>query len=199
LVEVRPNAVRLGIVVVLGVVFTLTLWLVAPGLFGLSDATLVTTQVNATVTRGTGCGQAADGEIVTFVQDGKEHQAKLDGCGHREGEPVDVSVPAGASGPDIVVHAAQAATGDSDWRRPVAFLLFLASSLAGGAFIHLWFNVLPPMAPVTRKKKPVEPVPEPSMIDIPPVSEASSTVIHPVTADASLTEIRPVREDHGPV
>jgi hypothetical protein len=146
-VEVRPNAVRLGIVVVLGVVFALTLWSVAPGLFGLSDATPETTQVSATVTRGAGCGPAADGEIVTFVQDGREHHAKLDGCGHRDGEPVDVSVPSGASGADVVVHAASAATGESDYRRPLAFLLFLASSLAGGAFIHLWFNVLPPRKP----------------------------------------------------
>jgi hypothetical protein len=139
-VEVRPNAVRLGIVVLLGVVFTLTLWLLAPGLFGLSIAAPATTQLTAKVTKSVGCGQAADGERVTFIQDGKEQEAKLDGCGHRDGEPVDVSVPSGSSGPDIVVHAASAAAGESDARRPVTFILFLLSSLAGGVFALMWFR-----------------------------------------------------------
>jgi hypothetical protein len=138
-VGVRPNAVRLGMVVLLGVVFTLALWLAAPGLFGLSEAAPVTTKVNATVTRGAGCGQAPNGEIVTFTMDGKQHQAKFDGCGHRDGEPVDVSVPADDGGPDMVVHAAEAATGESDSWRPVAFILFLLSSFAGGGFAYLWF------------------------------------------------------------
>jgi hypothetical protein len=163
-VEVRPNAVRLGIVVLLGVAFTLTLWLLAPGLFGLSGAAPATTQVSATVKKGAGCGQAPDGEIVTFTKDGTEHQAKFDGCGHRDGEPVDVSVPTGATGPDTVVHAAEAATGDSDWRRPLAFLFFLASSFAGGAFAFIWFwpivpPAVPPAVPKVKKLEPVEPQP----------------------------------------
>jgi hypothetical protein len=138
-VELRPNAVRLGIVVLLGVVFTLTLWLAAPGLFGLSDTSENTRQLTATVTKGAGCDASSDGERVTFKLDGQEHSAKLDGCGHREGEPVEVSVPSGATGPDTVVHAASAATGESDARRPVAFILFLLSSFAGGSFAILWF------------------------------------------------------------
>jgi hypothetical protein len=138
-VQVGPNAIRLGIVVLLGVVFTLTLWLVAPGLFGLSGATRPTTQLTATVIKGAGCSQASDGERVTFTKDGNEHEAKLDGCGHHDGEPVDVSVPAGAGGPGIVVQAASAATGESDARRPVAFTLFLLSSFAGGAFALIFF------------------------------------------------------------
>ncbi|MFD1051263.1 hypothetical protein ACFQ1S_39860, partial [Kibdelosporangium lantanae] len=91
----RPNVLRLGIVVILGTVLTLTLWLLAPGLFGLSAATPATTTVSATVSKGATCGQAPDGEVVTFKQDGQQHQARFDGCGHRDGEPVDVSVPVG--------------------------------------------------------------------------------------------------------
>jgi hypothetical protein len=104
-VELRPNSVRLGIVVLLSVIWSLALWLLAPGLFGLDTDVPATTHVTATVTKGAGCGQAGDGELVTFKHDGKEHQAKLDGCGHTEGEPVDVSVPADPSG-ELVVHAA---------------------------------------------------------------------------------------------
>ncbi|MEV4318561.1 hypothetical protein [Actinocrispum sp. NPDC049592] len=204
--EVRPNAVRLGIVVVLGVVFTLTLWLVAPGLFGLSEAP-ATTQVSATVTKGAGCG-ASDGEIVTFKQDGQEHQAKFDACGHRDGEPVSVSVPAGDLGPDLVVHAAEAATGDNGFNRALAFLLFLASSLAGGAFIHLWLNVIPrsptPARPASRilpgiptlssilnrrtKKQPdAHPSPpDPSLTDIPSLAALSLPDIEPVAPPTSV-------------
>ncbi|WP_132119586.1 hypothetical protein [Actinocrispum wychmicini] len=137
--EVRPNAVRLGIVVLLGVAFTLTLWLVAPGLFGLSTAAPATTQVSATVKKGVGCGQAGDGEVVTFRQNGQEHEAKFDGCGHQDGESVDVSVPTGPTGPGMVVHAAEATTGDSGSSRGLAFVFFLLSSFAGGAFAVNWF------------------------------------------------------------
>lgn len=123
----------------LSVLWSLVLWLLAPGLFGLDANQPVTTSVTATVTKGAGCGQAEDGELVTFKQDGKQHQAKLDGCGHTEGEPVDVSVPAGASG-DLVVHAAEAAVGESDGSRPVAFILFLLANLAGGGFAYIYLE-----------------------------------------------------------
>ncbi|MET0134836.1 MAG: hypothetical protein ABW215_14740, partial [Kibdelosporangium sp.] len=132
-------------VVVLGVVFTLTLWLAAPGLFGLSDVSTETRQLTATVTAGSGCAAGGGDERVTFTMDGREHQAKLDGCGHREGEPVDVSVPS-TPGSDMVVHAASAATGESDARRPVAFILFLLSSFAGGAFAFVYFYLTKPTA-----------------------------------------------------
>jgi hypothetical protein len=138
-VELRPNTVRLGIVVLLSVLWSLALWLLAPGLFGLDAHQPATTNVTATVTKGAGCGQAGDGELITFKQDGKEHQAKLDGCGHTEGEPVDVSVPADTDG-EMVVHAAEAAVGESDGSRPVAFILFLLSNLAGGGFAYIYFR-----------------------------------------------------------
>jgi hypothetical protein len=141
----RPNVVRLGLIVVLGTVFALTLWLLAPGLFGLSPVAPATTKVSATVTKGATCGQAPDGEIVTFKQDGQQHQAKFDGCGHRDGEPVDVGVPVGQSGPNVVVHAAEATTGGSGASRGLAFLFFLFSSFAGGGFAFNWFwPLIPP-------------------------------------------------------
>lgn len=140
----RPNVLRLGLVVILGTVFSLTLWLLAPGLFGLSPAAPATTKVSATVTKGATCGQAPDGEIVTFKQDGQQHQAKFDGCGHRDGEPVDVGVPVGQGEPQVV-HAAEATTGEGGASRGLAFLFFLFSSLAGGMFAFNWFwPIVPP-------------------------------------------------------
>ncbi|MBP2320658.1 hypothetical protein JOF56_001043 [Kibdelosporangium banguiense] len=135
----RPDTVRLGIVVLLSVVWSLALWLLAAGLFGLDEDAPAATQVTATVMKGSGCADAGDGELITFKQDGKEHHAKLDGCGHREGEPVDVSVPSNTSG-ELVVHAAAAAMGDSDGRRPLAFILLMLSGFAGGGFAVLWFR-----------------------------------------------------------
>jgi hypothetical protein len=158
-VEVPQNAVRLGIVVLLGVAFTLTLWLLAPGLFGMSSDAPATTQVSATVKTSASCGQAGDGEVVTFKQNGQEHAAKFDGCGHQDGESVDVSVPNGQSGPGMVVHAAEATTGDSDSTRGLAFVFFLSSSFAGGAFAFNWFwpVVKPAMKPVVKPVVKPEP------------------------------------------
>lgn len=123
----------------LPVLWSLALWLLAPGLFGLAEDLPATTKVTATVTRGAGCADAPEGEAVTFKQDGEEHQAKLDACGHRAGEPVDVSVPHEVDG-EMIVHAADAATGESDGRRPLAFALFLLASFSGGIFAHFYFR-----------------------------------------------------------
>jgi hypothetical protein len=134
-VKRRPNAVRLGFVVGFSVLWTLVLWMLAPGLFGLDEDLSGNTSVTATVTRGAGCTDAGEGEVVTFKQDGEEYQAKLDACGHREGEPVDVSVPHGTDG-EIVVHAAEAAAGESDGGRPLAFSLCLLACFAGGCVVY---------------------------------------------------------------
>ena len=104
------------------------------------DQPEIATKITATVVKGTGCAADAGGETVTFVHEGKQHQAKLDACGHREGEPVDVRMPAG-DGPDQTVHAAEAATGESDARRPVAFVLFLLACFAGGGFSYLYRRI----------------------------------------------------------
>ncbi|CAM4088980.1 hypothetical protein KIPE111705_40005 [Kibdelosporangium persicum] len=135
--EVRPDAVRLAVVVLLGVFVSLALWLSAPGLFGLSTELPGATRITAKVTKGSSCADTANGEIVTFVHDGEEHQATLDACGHREGEQVDVSVPAELAG-TITVHGAEAATGESGARRPVAYILFLLACFAGGGFAYLY-------------------------------------------------------------
>ncbi|MFC0114211.1 hypothetical protein [Kibdelosporangium aridum] len=137
LVRARPDAVRLAVVVLLGIFVSLTLWLAAPGLFGLSADLPSSTKITARVTHGVGCADPGAGEIVTFVHAGTEHQAKLDACGHQPGEPVEVSVPTELTG-QITVHAAEAATGESDARRPVAYILFLLACLAGGGFSYLY-------------------------------------------------------------
>jgi hypothetical protein len=136
LVRARPDAVRFAVVVLLGIFVSLTLWLSAPGLFGLSEE-LPETKITAKVTRGVGCGDPGAGEIVTFVHEGTEHQATLDACGHERGEPVEVNVPAEMT-KDLTVHAAEAATGESNVRRPVAYLLFLLACLAGGGFSYMY-------------------------------------------------------------
>ncbi|ALG06751.1 hypothetical protein [Kibdelosporangium phytohabitans] len=135
--EVRPAAFRLVVVVLLGILVSLTLWSTAPGLFGLAEDGHGVAKVTATVKKGAGCSGAASGEIVTFFHDGEEHQATLDACGHRAGESVDVGMPAELKA-DMTVQAGQAATGESDARRPVAFVLFLLACFAGGGFAYLY-------------------------------------------------------------
>lgn len=140
--KVRLDAVRLAVVVLLGVFVSLVLWLSVPGVFGLTEDLPRPRRVMATVTKGAGCGDAAGGETVTFVHDGREHQATLDACGHRQGEPVEVGMPDDLGQQELVVHASEAATGESDARRPVAFVLFLSACLAGGFFQYLQLTLL---------------------------------------------------------
>jgi hypothetical protein len=66
---------------------------------------------------------------------------------------VDVDVPVGRSGPGVVVHAADATTGESGASRGLAFLFFLFSSFAGGMFAFNWFwPFVPPKAQPTASE-----------------------------------------------
>ncbi|MCT2587343.1 hypothetical protein [Actinophytocola gossypii] len=95
------------------------------------------TKVTATVSAGAPC--TADGganERVTFTIDGREREARFNGCGHAEGEQVDITVPADPP-PNLVVYAAQAATGDGTAGEGLGSVLLVAASTAGAAYTYL--------------------------------------------------------------
>jgi hypothetical protein len=70
--------------------------------------------------------------VVAFQQDGRERQARFDGCGHQAGEPVQVRVPAAAQ--DTIVHAADATPGEGNHGRGLGLLLLTASGIAGAGY-----------------------------------------------------------------
>lgn len=128
----RWAAVGTG-VVVLSVAIAVVVSLL--GLFG-PDAEQGTT-VQATVVTGAPCDRAGATETVTFKQAGRDRQARFDGCGHAKGEPVDITVPAGATGDDLVVHAAQAAVGDREAGAGLGLLLLVLSGIVGAGYAFL--------------------------------------------------------------
>ncbi|HEV2781269.1 MAG TPA: hypothetical protein VGX25_17950 [Actinophytocola sp.] len=106
------------------------------GLFGFSSADASSGRVvEATVVTGQPCDRPGAMETVRYTIDGRDEQARLDACGHRSDEPVEVRVTSG--GADLVVHAAQAATGDSGNARRLGLLLLAVSGIAGAAYYLL--------------------------------------------------------------
>lgn len=95
------------------------------------------TRVTATVTAGAPCDRAGANERVRFTQGGREREVRFNGCGHAEGEQVEIAVPATPAGEDLVVHAARAAVGDTAPTEGVGSLLLLAASTAGAGYAYL--------------------------------------------------------------
>lgn len=106
------------------------------GLFGSSPEDQGTT-VRATVVTGVPCNRPGATETVRFTVGGSAHQARYDGCGHAKDEPVEVRVPAGPLSSELVVHAADAATGDRENGEGLGLLLIVVSGIAGAGYAFL--------------------------------------------------------------
>ncbi len=111
-------------------------WFAGPGLFGISNDAKGTT-VQAEVVQPTPCVAGGTAETVKFEFGGKPMEGALNGCGHGKGERLEVVVPDGASGNAVSVHAADAAAGAKDARRPVGLALLVFSCFAGGMYVYL--------------------------------------------------------------
>jgi hypothetical protein len=96
-------------------------------------------RVTATVVETGSCGQGTD--TVEWDADGSKKQAKLDGCGHRKGETVEIALTGG----DMVQSASSVPVGPPVASRLAALLLCLAA-LAGGFYAFL-FRYAPLRAP----------------------------------------------------
>lgn len=121
-------------VVVLGVLIAVVVSV--SGLFGSSPADQGT-KVRATVVTGVPCNRLGATETVRFTVFGRACQARYDGCGHAKDEPVEVTVPAGPLPSDLVVHAADAAKGDSEDGEGLGLLLIVVSGMAGAGYAFL--------------------------------------------------------------
>jgi hypothetical protein len=94
-------------------------------------------RVTAEVVKSASCGgAAAANDTVEFKVGDKTGQAKLDGCGHRQGETFEVIVPAGNTG-DVVVQMASAVPQGPSMETRLTALLLCLSALAGGLYSFL--------------------------------------------------------------
>jgi hypothetical protein len=95
-------------------------------------------QVEARVVTGQPCDQPGT-EVVAFQQDGRERQAKFDGCGHQAGELVQVRVPSATA---TLVHASDATTGEGNHGRDLGLFLLALSGVAGACYALLMWPEL---------------------------------------------------------
>jgi hypothetical protein len=131
-----PGWNSLAVAAGVGLLVIFLAWLAGPGLFGITNDTPGTT-VRAEVVQPAPCTGGGATETVKFEFGGQPKEGSLNACGHGKGERVEVVVPDGATGPTISVHAAEAATGASDARRPLGLALLVFSCFAGGMYVFL--------------------------------------------------------------
>ena len=130
-----------------GVLVVLLAWLAGPGLLGIGNDVLGA-PVQAEVTKPAPCGQGDAKETVKFTVTGKAHEGTLDGCGHGQGERIEIAVPEALpdAGP-VAVTLADTSMGASDARRPLGLALLVFACFSGGMFVHLWLSI--PLRPKT--------------------------------------------------
>lgn len=92
-------------------------------------------RVAAKVVKTGSCQQGMD--MVEVEVGGTKKQVKLDACGHREGEQVDVVLPVDTGG-DMVVQAAQSTPTGRPLANRLASLLVWLSAAAGGVYAYLF-------------------------------------------------------------
>jgi hypothetical protein len=98
-------------------------------------------RVSATVVATGSCG-ARELDQVEVRVDGQPRKAQLDGCGHREGETLDVLLPVDASG-DFTVRTAGAVSDAAPLSERLATLMLCLSGLAGGFYVYLISRPVP--------------------------------------------------------
>ncbi|MGH3761706.1 hypothetical protein [Actinophytocola sp.] len=95
------------------------------------------TRVSARVATGTPCDLPNAVEIVTFEHEGDDREVRLSGCGHAEGEPVDIMLPPGPVVNSMVVRSAGVAAVDRTRGEGLGLVLLVASGWAGAGYAFL--------------------------------------------------------------
>lgn len=98
-------------------------------------------RITATVVKPASCG-AREIDLVELKVDGQLRKARLDGCGHREGETLDVLLPAETSG-EFTVQTAGAVSDAAPLSVRLATLMLCLSGLSGGFYVYLISRPVP--------------------------------------------------------
>ncbi|MEV6874079.1 hypothetical protein [Amycolatopsis sp. NPDC051128] len=133
-----------------GVLVVLLAWLAGPGLLGIANDDLGA-PVQAEVTKPAPCDKPDAVETVRFTVAGKTHEGTLNGCGHGQGERIDVGVPEVL--PDqgaVAVREADTSAGSSDARRPLGLALLVFACFSGGMYVYLVLRTPPRPRPVAK-------------------------------------------------
>jgi hypothetical protein len=108
------------------------------GLFGFGTGDSGTGwQVEAKVVTAQACAVGAM-ETVSFPVDGRDRQAILDGCGHQQNEPIQVTVAGDGNATNLVVRLADADTGAGDDGRKLGLVLLVLAGIAGAGYALLY-------------------------------------------------------------
>lgn len=134
--QLTPGWNSLAVAVGVGLLVIVLAWYAGPGLFGITNQAKGTT-VRAEVVKPTPCAGGTAEEAVKFEFGGRPREGTLDGCGHGQGERVNIVVPDGAGAGTISVHAADVAVGASDPRRSIGLALLVFSCFSGGMYVLL--------------------------------------------------------------
>ncbi|HKN54420.1 MAG TPA: hypothetical protein VJX66_18105 [Amycolatopsis sp.] len=130
-----------------GLLVVLLAWLAGPGIFGISSSDQgVPTQ--AQVVKPASCDTPNASETVKFTLGGKQREGTLNGCGHGQGEHVQVGIPVDApeTGP-VTVRAADTSAGAQDARRPIGLALLVFAGAAGAIYVYLVLRNVPKPKP----------------------------------------------------
>ncbi len=93
-------------------------------------------RATATVVAPASCGDPDAYDRVELTIGDRPHTAKLDGCGHRQDEVVEVVVPTDTSG-EFTVQAAASTPAGMPFEVRLTTLLMCLSGLAGGLYAYL--------------------------------------------------------------
>ena len=99
------------------------------GWFGFGEGDAGGQVMQAKVTRAQPCSPPGGMETVEFTVNGQTRQADFNGCGHQNGEPVDIRLTPG----NTVVGAADATTGSGDNGQGLGLVLLVVAGIAGAA------------------------------------------------------------------
>lgn len=127
----RWGLILLGVGLV-GLGTALVVWL--RPLLGGVPAQAQTKEVSAVVLTSAPCSGQAAQDVVELEIDGQKRQAKLDGCGHRQGETLRVALPVPAAAGDLVVLPAGAAPTGSPLEGRLSSVLLSLACVSGALY-----------------------------------------------------------------
>lgn len=126
-----------------GLLVVLLAWLAGPGLLGISGDDRGA-PAQAEVTKPASCDTPDAAESVKFTLGGKTREGTLSGCGHAQGERVEVGVPIDAPETGVItLRAADTSAGAQDARRPVGLALLVFACFSGGMYVYLVLRSTP--------------------------------------------------------
>ena len=134
------------VIALVGVGTAVAVWWPQSGVGGAGEGQRVT----ATVVKPASCGSGSAMDEVEVKIGGQTRRAKLDGCGHREKEVIEIVLPADTSG-DFIVQTAGAAPTVAPLSTRLTTLMLCLSGLAGGLYAYLIRRPMPQL----RSPQPV--------------------------------------------